>query len=90
MKIKNLLLIGNRKSIVVKKKINEKSIKNSECLTSQEVKNFSKNLIKANLNKDMNFHIINFHKNKIKWNPKKIKKYVNDIIQESCPKLLFY
>ena len=34
----------------------------------------------------MTFHIINFHKNKIMWNPKKIRKYVNDIIQENYPK----
>ena len=34
----------------------------------------------------MNFHITNFHKNKIMWKPKQIRKYVNDIKQQSYPK----
>ena len=64
------------------KKDNSKFIKNSECLTLKEIKELAKSLIKTNIDKDINFHIINFHKNKIFWNPKKIRRYVNNIIQE--------
>ena len=64
----------------------ENIVKHIECLTANEIKDFAKHLVKANLDKDMTFHIINFHKNKIMWNPKKIRKYVNDIIQENYPK----
>ena len=39
--------------------------------------------------KDINIHVINFHKNKIFFNPKK-RIYVNNIIQEYFPKDEFF
>ena len=40
-------------------------------------------MVKQNIDKDYNFHIENLHKNKIFWNSKKIRKFVNNIIQEN-------
>ena len=78
--------INSKQQIHTCEKKAETNVKNTECLTANEIKDFAKHLIKANLDKDMTFHIINFHKNKIMWNPKKIRKYVNDIVQENYPK----
>ena len=46
-------------------------------------KKLAKILVKQNIDKDYNFHVENFHKNKIFWNSKKIMKFVNNIIQEN-------
>lgn len=40
-------------------------------------------MVKQNIDKDYNFYIENLYKNKIFWNSKKIRKFVNNIIQEN-------
>ena len=65
---------------IVKEKV---VVKPNDCLNIDELKKLAKILVKQNIDKDYNLHVENFHKNKIFWNSKKIRKFVNNIIQEN-------
>ena len=59
---------------------------NTDFRTEKETKELATNLIKNNLNENLEFHYQNFQKNKIKWAKAKISRLVYKIRELKYPK----